>query len=71
MPFLGALMKYSLYLQSFRFCFSCLMIFNVRVLLCVLKHELCQQDNLLIRESENAQIVGDWLGLYLSQYIVF
>lgn len=59
MPSLGALMKYSLYLQSFWFFFSCLMIFNVCVLLCVLKHELCQPDNLLIRESENAQIVGD------------
>lgn len=59
MPSLRALMKYSLYLQSFCFFFSCLMIHVTCVLLRVLKRKLCQQDNLLIRESENAQVVGD------------
>lgn len=36
---------------------------------CVLKHELWQQGNLMIRENENVQVEGDWpVSTYLSTY---
>lgn len=69
-------MQHSFYLKSFWFLplFFCIPSdsLNVCVLLCVFKHELCQQDNLLIRENENERVViRDRPGLYLSQYTFF
>lgn len=42
---------------------------NMCGLLRAFKHELCQQDNLLIQENENVQVDGDCL-IFISVHIL-